>query len=447
MKLKNKTLMHKMSLALAPIALLMAAPAAYSADSIADAIAGGKTNANLQYRYENVETPNNTTGQAKASTLRLRLGYETAEYQNIGANFQVQNTVANRQYNNTTNGSNQSTWLNKVNDPAGISVVQSYLSYSGVQDSKIKVGRQVIRYDNDRWVGNVDWRQNWQSFDATSIENKSFADTTIKAAYVTNVNRPTGDSGTNHANSVLSGNTHMKSTLLNVNNNSLGFANLVAYSYRLDYSPSSVGNAVTNFQNSAPGAYNYGSTNTTGVKLQGDTALAGTKFSWKGEFANQKAFKNNTANFSARYSNVEATADMSLAKSTLGYEVLGSSNGNSVQTPLATLFAMNGWANMFLTTPANGLQDMYAKARRNDFGINYGADYHLFQADNGGQKYGRELDLIAEKQIDKTYAVGTRAARFKTDSQSLSASGTAVTAGGMTLTDTNKLWVYGSMAF
>ncbi len=445
MKFKNKTLLCKMSLALAPVALLMAAPAAYSADSIADAIAGGKTSANLQYRYENVETPNNTTGQAKASTLRLRLGYETAEYQNIGAMFQVQHTAANHKYNNATDSTNQSMWLNKVADPAGTSVVQSYLSYSGVQDSKIKVGRQVIRYDNDRWVGNVDWRQNWQSYDAASIENKSFADTTIKAAYVTNVNRPNGDTGVNAAGTTLNGNTHMKSTLLNINNNSLGFANLVAYSYRLDYSPSSVGNAATTFQNSSSTAgNNFGSTNTTGAKLQGDTTLAGTKFSWKGEFASQKAFKSNSANFSSRYSNLEASADMSLAKATVGYEVLGSSNGYSVQTPLSTLFAFNGWADMFTTTPTNGLQDMYVKARSNAFGINYGADYHTFQADNGGQKYGRELDLIAEKQIDKTYSVGTRAARFKTDSQSLS---TPVSTGGVTLTDTNKFWVYGSMNF
>ena len=445
MKLKNKTLLCKMSLALAPVALLMAAPAAYSADSIADAIAGGKTSANLQYRYENVETPNNTTGQAKASTLRLRLGYETAEYQGIGANFQVQHTAANREYNNTTNGSNQSAWLNKVNDPAGTSVVQSYLSYSGVQDSKIKVGRQVIRYDNDRWVGNVDWRQNWQSFDATSIENKSLADTTIKAAYVTNVNRPNGDTGVS-GTGALNGNTHMKSTLLNVNNNSLGFANLVAYNYRLDYSPgSNSSTGAPGFNNSSSTAgYNFGSTNTTGAKLQGDTTLAGTKFSWKGEFASQKAFKSNSANFSSRYSNLEASADMSLAKATVGYEVLGSSNGYAVQTPLSTLFAFNGWADMFTTTPVNGLQDMYVKARSNAFGINYGGDFHTFQADNGGQKYGRELDLIAEKQIDKTYSVGTRAARFKTDSQSLS---TPVSTGGVTLTDTNKFWVYGSMNF
>jgi Alginate export len=445
MKLKNKTLLCKMSLALAPVALLMAAPAAYSADSIADAIAGGKTSANLQYRYENVETPNTTAGTAKANTLRLRLGYETAEYQNVGAMFQVQHTVANHQFNDTTSGNRNSNTLNKVADPAGTSVVQSYLSYSGLSDSKVKVGRQVIRYDNDRWVGNVDWRQNWQSFDATSIENKSFADTTIRAAYVTNVNRPNGDTGVNGAGTP-NGNTHMKSTFLNVNNNSLGFANLVAYNYRLDY------NGVTNgspawFSSSPTAAYNFGSTQTTGAKIQGDSTLVGTKFSWKGEYANQKGIKTNAASFSSNYTNLEASAEMSLGKGTVGYEVLGSNKGYAVQTPLATLFAFNGWADMFTTTPTNGLQDLYGKFRSTAYGVTYGGDYHAFQADQGGVRYGRELDLIAEKQIDKTYSVGTRAARFKADSQATGATGAAVSAGTVTLTDTNKLWVYGSMAF
>ena len=222
----------------------------------------------------------------------------------------------------------------------------------------------------------------------------------------------------------------MKSTLLNVNNNSLGFANVVAYNYRLDYSPSSAGNAATTFQNSSTSAANnYGSTQTTGAKLQGDSTLVGTKFSWKGEYANQKAIKQNSANFSANYTNLEASADVSFAKATLGYEVLGSNKGFSVQTPLATLFAMNGWANMFTATPTNGLQDTYAKLRSNAYGVTYGSDYHSFQADNGGSKYGREVDLIAEKQIDKTYAVGARAARFKADSQAVSA-GTAAAGAG-----------------
>ena len=48
MKLKNKTLLKKMSLVITPLALLAMAPAAYSADSFTEAVTGGKVTANLQ---------------------------------------------------------------------------------------------------------------------------------------------------------------------------------------------------------------------------------------------------------------------------------------------------------------------------------------------------------------------------------------------------------------
>ena len=88
-------------------------------------------------------------------------------------------------------------------------------------------------------------------------------------------------------------------------------------------------------------------------------------------------------------------------------------------------------------------------------GVVYGADFHQFKSDASSTNLGRELDLIAEKQLDKNFAVGARAARYKADSASVG-SGTGLTtatsvantqAGGVYLVDTNKMWVYGSFKF
>ncbi|MEI8045213.1 MAG: hypothetical protein WCL11_27625, partial [Verrucomicrobiota bacterium] len=46
----------------------------------------------------------------------------------------------------------------------------------------------------------------------------------------------------------------------------------------------------------------------------------------------------------------------------VGYEVLEGNGTIGFATPLATLHAFNGWADMFLSTPANGLKDFYLKA-------------------------------------------------------------------------------------
>ena len=447
MKLKNKTLLCKMSLALAPVALLMTIQAA-SADeleALGSAMGSGKTNFATQYRYESVETPAGAKAQAKASTLGTRLGYETGAYHDFAVNVQVQGVWGNKQYDDGQSNSTQATGLNKVNDPGGVGVSQAHLIYRGISDTTIKQGRQLIRYDDDRWVGNVDWRQNWQSFDATSVTNKSMADTTVQAAYVTNVNRPSGDGATAAAsNGISSGNAHMKSTLLNINNKSLSFADIVAYSYRLDYTNPAQAAA----SNGAPNT--FGSTDTSGLKLaKNGIDVAGYKLGWVAEMANQKNFKLNTASYNARYTNINANVGGSLGNIKIGQEVLGSDNSRSVQTPLSTLFAFNGWADMFLVTPTTGLKDSYVKLRSDAMGIVYGADYHQFKSDSSSTNLGREVDLIAEKSLDKNFAVGARAARYKADAASAanSAGSASSNAGGVALTDTNKMWVYGSFKF
>jgi len=436
MKLKNKTLLCKMSLALAPVALLMTIQAA-SADELEGlgaAIQGGKTNFSLKARYESVETPTNTTGQAKAMTMGYRFGYETGAYHDFAVNVQAQGVWGNKQYGDGQSPTSQATpTLNTVNDPAGVNLSQAHLIYRGIADTTIKQGRQVIRYDDDRWVGNVDWRQNWQTYDASSITNKSIADTTIQAAYVTNVNRPSTDGA-------LSGNTHMKSTLVNVNNKSLSFADIVAYNYRLDYTNPDYARASTGGPNT------FGSTNTTGVKLAKEGIdVAGFKLGWTGEMASQKNFKQNTTNYTAKYTNIGVSVGGSLGKLTAAQEVLGSDNGVGLQTPLATLFAFNGWADKFLVTPKNGLKDSYIRGRSNVAGIVVGADFHQFKSDAGSINLGREVDLIAEKDLDKNFAVGARAARYKADAASSGTTAPAST--GVVLVDTNKAWVYGTYKF
>ena len=446
MKLKNKTLMHKMSLALAPIALLMTVQAASAdeLDSLGAALGGGKTNFATQARYESVETPNNLArGQAKAMTLGTRLGYETGAYHDFAANVQVQGVWSNKQFNDLQTNGNNNTGLNTVNDHGGVGVNSAHLIYRGIADTTLRQGRQIIRYDDDRWVGNVDWRQNWQSFDASSITNKSIADTTIQAAYVTNVNRPSGDGAAVNASGISAGNTHMKSTLVNINNKSLSFADIVAYSYRLDYTNPANAAASTGAANT------FGSTDTSGLKLaKNGIDVAGYKLGWTAEMAQQKNFKLNTASYNAKYTNINANVGGSLGNIKIGQEVLGSDNSRSVQTPLSTLFAFNGWADMFLVTPTTGLKDSYVKLRSDAMGIVYGADYHQFKSDAGSTNLGRELDLIAEKQLDKNFAVGARAARYKADAASSSTTTAPnANAGGVTLTDTNKMWVYGSFKF
>jgi hypothetical protein len=101
----------------------------------------------------------------------------------------------------------------------------------------------------------------------------------------------------------------------------------------------------------------------------------------------------------------------------VGYEVLGSDGGVSFRTPLATLHAFNGWDDIFLTTPANGLRDTYVKLAANLPGaVSFLGFYHNFEADRLGADYGKEVDLQLSRKFGKRVTGLVKYAKFDRDS-------------------------------
>ena len=56
----------------------------------------------------------------------------------------------------------------------------------GIPDTVIKGGRQVIQFDDQRFIGNVGWRQLQQTFDSVLIthNNQQLFGLTINAGYI-----------------------------------------------------------------------------------------------------------------------------------------------------------------------------------------------------------------------------------------------------------------------
>src|SRR5262249_28673790 len=122
------------------------------------------------------------------------------------------------------------------------------------------------------------------------------------------------------------------------------------------------------------------------------------KLSGQASYATQSDYGANPVSYTADYINLQAGIGFLGLNFTAGYEQLGSDHGvAAVQTPLASLHPFNGWADIFTTTPANGLRDYYATLGTG-FGIpflpGFKADltYHEFNSDVGGIGYGREVD-------------------------------------------------------
>ena len=138
---------------------------------------------------------------------------------------------------------------------------------------------------------------------------------------------------------------------------------------------------------------------------------------------------------------IEVVRDAGLAFGDLGitggYEKLGAQGGKAFQTPMATLHKFNGWADLFLTTPANGIEDFYAglsyklpqvKALP---GLNAAVTFHRFESDTGSLHYGDEWDASIGFKV-KRVGVLFKFADYNAD---------------LFGTDTRKFWVQFEMAY
>ena len=83
---------------------------------------------------------------------------------------------------------------------------------------------------------------------------------------------------------------------------------------------------------------------------------------------------------------------------------LAGTAGKGFTTPLGTLHKFQGWADKFLTTPPNGLEDLYANASVNLKGVGmldtlgFVVSYHDYNAEAISADYGSEWNAsIAAK--------------------------------------------------
>ena len=94
---------------------------------------------------------------------------------------------------------------------------------------------------------------------------------------------------------------------------------------------------------------------------------------------------------------------------------MASDNGTiGFSTPLATAHAFNGWADAFLGTPADGLEDMYAWiGYMLPGGVPLKILYHDFSAEDGGNDYGNEVNVLATKKLGKYFSLLAKAALYQ----------------------------------
>lgn len=359
---------------------------AAGAGELAHAVANGKVSLQVRARSESVEQ----TGlrDAGALTLRARLGFTTAPVNGLKALLEIEHISALDGDRYSQAGLNPGgAGRAVVADPEDTEINQAALSFAP-QATTFTLGRQRLVLDNARFVGDVGWRQNQQTFDAVTVQDKSWAGTTLTYAWLQQINRVFG---ADHPQ----GRWDSASHVFHANHTGFAAGTLTGYAYLLDFD-----NAPAN------------SSATYGASLTGSRAIDTGKISWRAEFATQTDHGNAPSDYRADYHALEAGFARDGVGLTLGQERLGSDRGIGFKTPLATLHAFNGWADLFLATPAAGLRDRYAKlSAKIPGGFNLLLAHHRFAAAGGGS-YGREWDVQLSRKLNAHFTGLVKLADF-----------------------------------
>jgi hypothetical protein len=381
------------SLALAGVAL--AAPA------MTEAFADGEVGLDLRHRFEFVDE-DGFAENAEASTLRTRLNFRSGEWNGLDffVEFSDVREIGLDDFNAGAGATPNRTRFPVVADPEDTRVNQAWIGLKPNQLLSLRLGRQRIKLDNDRFIGNVGWRQNEQTYDGGSITWEQ-GSASFFYSYVTHANRifdsevPAGDNGHD---------THLLNAAFDV----APGHRLTGYLYDIDDEDIAA----------------FG-TRTIGLRYEASTELADERaIDWLAEFAHQNDAADNPVNYDANYYHARASFGLNPAFApVVGFERLEGSDrpGAAFRTPLATLHAFNGWADRFLATPNGGLDDLYVGFRGSRSGVGYSLTWHQFETETGGIDLGTEIDGSLSIALPGRVSLLLKVAHFDDESPSVRA--------------------------
>jgi hypothetical protein len=343
---------------------------------------------------------------SQAYTLRTRAGLGSKPWHGLSAFAELENTwsLADDEY---FDGVSSRTGKSIIADPGNTELNRAWAQYESAAlfgspvSAKAKGGLQRIIFDDARFIGNVGWRQNEQTFRAAFGQSNLGVDAlSAQYAYLWYIQRIFGDKGPTAATRDFDSDSH----LARVSYTGIAGHELTAFTYLLD------------FQNDSP----TNSANSYGLRAAGSFGL-GEKLAlgYSASYAYQTDAASNPLDYEAHY----AWAHLDLGQQGLGvvgvtYELLGSDDGNAVfVTPLATAHKFNGYADVFLNNGGpQGLQDLYLSvAPALPWMLKGQLDYHEFWQAEGGDHLGREVDVVLGRPINRTLSVLSKWAWFDGD--------------------------------
>ncbi len=335
---------------------------------------------NVRARTEVVDD-DGYASRARAHTVRARLGYSWRPGGGLQAYTEGEHLEAfGNRYNSTGNGAVE---YPVIADPEFTELNQAWFGWRS-ETFEGRAGRQRITFENQRYIGSVGWRQNEQTFDAVWMNWRPVAGLTLAYTYLDQVHRIHSD----RAVAPLLRERDHDSHLLNVAFVPAAGHRLAGYVYALE-------------DRDRPAD----STATYGMRWTGRRPFAGWQLGWSLEAARQQDRSDHPEDFSLWYTLVEPRAVWGDLTWKVGREQLSGDGTAAYSTPLATLYAFNGWADRFLSTPADGLVNWYSGLDGKHGRFAWSLTWHDFRSDRGSDAYGREIDAGVSFAVSRRWPV------------------------------------------
>ena len=449
-----------------------------------DSVKEGKNLTSFRLRYENVSQdglqPPRTVGatvnpgqnseleDADALTLRSLIGWQTAPYHNFSFGAQLINvSKLNDHFNDSTNSSlingvsNQPNKVQyaKVVDPDYTGLNQLFVDWTGIKNTKFRLGRQQINLDNVRFVGDIGFRQVMQVFDGISVLNKSIPDTEVFLGHMESVRQIT---------TVLR--TKGALEMANIRYRISPTEYLIGYGYLSSFEDLGLGRAwfgnagvagtataltagAASGKNGAANQKADQGNKTFGLRLDGIHPFnPNLRALYTAEYAKQTDYSGGDSRIDADYYKIGGGVGIDNFSIRVDQELLGSNDSKyAFQTPFGTNHLFQGWVDKFLATPLEGIQDTFVTANYRYDDLVFFADYHVLKSDNdfnkvgggAGDKYGTEWNVAATYNYSKNIMTKLEYGRFKENDHYALLPATADNVAGNRgrIRDTEKLWL------
>ncbi len=376
--------------------------AAAEQTTISEAIGAGKLLLEARTRYEHVDQKG-IANAAEAATFRTRFGWETDSWNHLSALVEFEDTrqIGAERYNVQVPGVapslNGKTGYPIVNDPDVTELNRAQITWTPSAFFAAAGGRQRILLDDQRFIGNVGWRQDEQTFDGVRVDT-GLGKAKLFYAYINKVNRILGEKRDWDSDSHIVNLTYAVSEPLK----------LQAFIYALDFSNSAANSSIT-----------------SGAKVSGKTWVGLYQLAYDATYAQQSDYRSNTPAYALDYYAASLTGTFDIYSLRLGYESLEGNGTRGFTTPLATTHGFQGWADAWVSPGGNksfvdGIEDLNLTFQAQPrfkftylFNSAFLLRYHDFDDQRTGADLGREWDAQATAAITAKLTALLKYADFK----------------------------------